>query len=181
MVDLALLQSVSYIAGALGVCVAAVYYVTNLKETMKNRKAAFTNTILSTLSSKEGIRDWYEIMSMQWTDFEDFQRKYDSRVNPENYIKRNYYWNMCDGVAWHLRSGLIDWDTVRKSGKSLRLMWLKFKPIIEEYRRREYGLDSFTDWEYLADRVEEVESVEDKQRRKFMMDDAFRHKETRIA
>ena len=33
MVDLALLQSVSYIAGALGVCVAASYYVMNLRST----------------------------------------------------------------------------------------------------------------------------------------------------
>ena len=38
MVDLALLQSVSYIAGALGVCVAAVYYVMNLRITQKNQE-----------------------------------------------------------------------------------------------------------------------------------------------
>ena len=42
MVDLALLQSVSYIAGALGVCVAAVYYVLNLRETTKNRRISYT-------------------------------------------------------------------------------------------------------------------------------------------
>ena len=38
MVDLALLQSVSYIAGALGVCVAAAYYVMNLRITQKNQE-----------------------------------------------------------------------------------------------------------------------------------------------
>ncbi|MCX6654156.1 MAG: hypothetical protein NTY03_03435 [Candidatus Bathyarchaeota archaeon] len=32
MVDLALLQSVSYIAGAIGVCVAAFYYALNIRE-----------------------------------------------------------------------------------------------------------------------------------------------------
>jgi flagellar biogenesis protein FliO len=45
MVDLALLQSISYMAGALGVCVAAIYYVmklrtkqTNLKTTLETRQ-----------------------------------------------------------------------------------------------------------------------------------------------
>ncbi len=39
MVDLALLQSVSYIAGALGVCVAAFYYVMMLREQRQTRRA----------------------------------------------------------------------------------------------------------------------------------------------
>jgi hypothetical protein len=38
LVDLALLQSVSYIAGALGVCVAAVYYVMNLRISQRNQE-----------------------------------------------------------------------------------------------------------------------------------------------
>jgi hypothetical protein len=39
MVDLALLQSVSYIAGALGVLVAAFYYIITLTQQIQNRKA----------------------------------------------------------------------------------------------------------------------------------------------
>jgi hypothetical protein len=38
LVDLALLQSVSYIAGALGVCVAAAYYVYNMRTNQKTMK-----------------------------------------------------------------------------------------------------------------------------------------------
>jgi hypothetical protein len=38
MVDLALLQSVSYIAGASGVCVAAIFYVLNLRISQKNQE-----------------------------------------------------------------------------------------------------------------------------------------------
>ncbi len=44
MVDLTLLQSVSYIAGALGVCVAAAYYVLNLREVRLNRIASNLTT-----------------------------------------------------------------------------------------------------------------------------------------
>jgi hypothetical protein len=54
--------------------------------------------------AKKGQRDWYEIMSMKWIDF-DFMRKYDSKVNPENFIKSNYYWNMADSIGWQLKVG----------------------------------------------------------------------------
>jgi hypothetical protein len=180
MVDLSLLQSVSYIAGALGVCIAATYYAVNIREQTRNRRVAFTTNLLSTLTSKEGIRDFYELMSMQWTDFDDFKGKYDSRVNPENYVKRMYKWNMFRNVGWQLRTGVVDWDTVRKStGRDMMNMWLKFEPIIEEYRKREYSSDHYADWEYIADRVAEGLSLEEKRKSQYIIDDAFKKENIR--
>jgi hypothetical protein len=175
MVDLAEIQTAYYMVAATGVLVAAYYYVQNIKESARNRKSTFTTNLMSIIYSKDGVRDWYEIMSMQWIDFDDFSRKYDSRVNPENYIKREHYWSYLDAVGWQLRSGFLDWDTVYKTAKGARTMWLKFKPIMDEYRRREYGLDAYVDWEYLANRMEANTSLEDKRIRQFMVDDAFRH------
>jgi hypothetical protein len=185
LVDLSEIQAAYYMVAATGVLVAAVFYILNLRvqqenmrETTKNRKASFTTDLMSNFTTKEGIRDWYELMSMQWVDFDDFSRKYDSRVNPENYIKREHFWSYCDSIGWQLRTGVIDWDTVRKTGRAARSMWLKFKPIIEEYRKREYGLDAFEDFEYLALRMDEVTSLEDKRRRQFMLD-GFRHEDVK--
>jgi hypothetical protein len=48
MVDLALLQSVSYIVGALGVCVAAIYYMMNLQITRRKMKIAGASLIRKT-------------------------------------------------------------------------------------------------------------------------------------
>jgi len=53
LVELALLQSISYMAGALGVFIAAIYYVLNLRETNKNRKIAFTTNFMQQFYSKE--------------------------------------------------------------------------------------------------------------------------------
>jgi hypothetical protein len=65
MVDLALLQSVSYIAGALGVCVAAIFYVLNLRisqrnmrQTLETRKLQFVTSITNQLISEEGQRKY---------------------------------------------------------------------------------------------------------------------------
>jgi len=96
MVDLALLQSVSYIAGALGVCIAATYYVVNLRETTKNRRATFANLILQSFQSEEGAVRWVDILSMKWNDFDDYVKKYDSAVNKENFAKRAAFWATCD-------------------------------------------------------------------------------------
>jgi hypothetical protein len=180
MVDLALLQSISYMAGALGVCIAALSFVLNMRATTKNRKVTFTTNLLSTTASKEGILDFYELMSMRWTDFDDFKRKYDSRVNPENFIKRVHKWNIFRNVGWQLRAGVVDWDTVRKiTGRDMMNMWLKFEPIIKEYRKQEYRSDQYADWEYIAQRMEEDLSLEEKKKSQYVINDAFKNENTR--
>jgi hypothetical protein len=180
MVDLVVLQSLSYTAGAISVVLGVIYYAINLRETTKNRKVAFTTNLLSTSTSKEGMRDYYELLSMQWTDFDDFKRKYDSRINPENFLKRAYMWNIYDHVGWQLKAGVVDFDTVRKSvGRDMMNMWLKFQPIINEYRKKEYSSEDYADWEYIADRMEEVFSLEEREKAHYIIDDAFKHENIR--
>ena len=59
MVDLSLLQSVSYIAGALGVCVAAAYYVMNLRENRKNGRVTLTNNLMMNLIATFIVLTYY--------------------------------------------------------------------------------------------------------------------------
>jgi hypothetical protein len=82
MVDLALLQSVSYIAGAFGVCIAAIFYVLNLrisqrnmKQTLETRKLQFVTNIASQLNSEEGHRRYNELMNMEWLSDEMIRRQ----------------------------------------------------------------------------------------------------------
>jgi DNA relaxase NicK len=87
-VDLALLQSFSYIAGALGVCVAAFYYAFNLRETSRNRKIAYTTSFMQQFYSKEVGRRYIDLNQMSWSNHDEYMKKYDSRVNPENFADR---------------------------------------------------------------------------------------------
>ena len=92
---------------------------------------------------------------MQWTDFDDFKKKYDSSVNPQSYVKRNSILVSYDNLGRQYRSGVIDLDAFGSvSAFALVLTWLKFKPVIEGYRGLEYPKDSFSDFEYLADAFE---------------------------
>ena len=115
MVDLSLLQSVSYIAGALGVCIAAVFYVLNLrisqrnmKQTLETRKLQFVTGITSQLLSEEGQRRYGELLNMEWKDYDDFERKYGSDYNLDNYAKRMNVWKIYNTLGMLVCEKLIE-------------------------------------------------------------------------
>ena len=162
MVDLALLQTVSYIAGAIGVCVAGFYYAMNLRETTRNRRATFANSILHDFMSEEGALRWVDLLSMKWDDFDDYVKKYDSAVNRENFAKRAAFWATCEAIGYQYRTGAIDLETVYNvAGTWIQACWMKFKPIIERYRGWEWSNDAYENWEYLANALEKVSSEKD--------------------
>jgi hypothetical protein len=151
MVDLALLQSISYIAGALGVCIAATFYVVNLRETTRNRNAAFANSVQQNMQNKEWQQRFIEVLNMQWRDFDDFRARYDSSVDVENYAKRHSILISYDILGWQLRRGLIGLDFFSDVwALGIVTCWHKFKPIIEGYRGWQYPKGAFRDFEYLA-------------------------------
>ncbi len=158
MVDSALLQTVSYIAGAIGVCVAGFYYALNLRETTRNRRVALTTSLLQNFISEEGSKRFLELMQMEWKDLDDFDSKYDSSVNLDNYAKRNTVFNTLDVLGYQYRKGMIDvgtlWSICNNGPPSA---WVKFKPIIDANRRRGwYAKNQYENWEYLAHKMAEV-------------------------
>jgi len=154
MVDLALLQTVSYIAAATSVCLAALYYALNLREANRNRRMALTTSLMQSFISEEGAKRFMDLANMQWTDFDDYYRKYDSTVNPENAAKRVAYWNACEVLGYQYREGIIDIGTLNAACTQLiTTIWAKFKPIIEEYRKFDYSKNTYENWEYLANEM----------------------------
>ena len=146
-----MLQPVSWVAAAIGVCVAAFYYVVNLRETMRNRKISFTTNFMQNFYSKENSRRLVDLLRMDWKDFDDFYKKYDSRVNPDNFADRWSFLGMLDVLGYQLKAGLVDIDSLYDLnwGPVLQ-MWVKFKPIIDEYKKSDFGEDTYANFELLA-------------------------------
>jgi hypothetical protein len=154
---------VSWVAAAIGVCVAAFYYALTLRETMRNRKATLANNMLQSFLSEEGALRWVDILSMQWSDFDDYVKKYDSSINRENFAKRITFWNTCEVLGYQVRYGMIDIETVYNVGCNWVVSaWMKFKPIIEQYRKWEWAEDACANFEYLANRLAEIQESRDK-------------------
>ena len=144
-------QTVGVLVTAVSVTVAAIYYIINLRETAKNRRATLTNSIIQPFTTKEFALTWNVFNRMKWDSFDDFQKKYDSRTNPENFALRISFWNLCDSIGYQYRSGLIDIGTIYNvAGIWIADAWFMFGPVIREYRKLDYPKNIYENFEYLA-------------------------------
>jgi hypothetical protein len=152
MVDLVVLQSISYTAGALSVILGVIYYIINMRETNKNRRVTLTNSLMQSFLSEEMSKRHGEIMQAEWEDFDDFYRKYDSTVNLDFYAKRDSFFRTFDIWGFQYMSGYLDIGTLWAiSNEAVPFLWEKYGPIIEEYKARGvYPLHEFEHFEYLA-------------------------------
>ncbi|MCJ7574033.1 hypothetical protein MUO93_07205 [Candidatus Bathyarchaeota archaeon] len=158
MVDVSLLQSLSYVAAAIGVCAAAIYYMmvlratqTNMRLTLETRKLQFINDVNTGLMTEEGLKRYATLLNMEWRDYDDFERKYGSDYNLDNFAMRNSAWNGYDLFGAMLRHGLVDAETLYNSVTTGPFMlWAKFEDVIREQRRRYVGADYLANFEYLA-------------------------------
>jgi hypothetical protein len=104
---------------------------------------------MQSLLSEESWRKWFELLSMEWKDYDDFEKKYGSDFNLDNASKRMNLWYQYDALGNLLRSGLADAETLYNVGSSAATwLWVKFKPIMNEHRIR-YGT-TLSGFEYLA-------------------------------
>jgi hypothetical protein len=67
MVDLAILQSVSYVAGALGVLLTAINYMISTRNAEKARQATLFMGLYRDMSTDEIPRIGQEVGELQWT------------------------------------------------------------------------------------------------------------------
>jgi hypothetical protein len=164
MVDLSLLQSASYIVGALGVGVAAFYYVmtlrvqqTNMVHTLETRRIALIESVTIRTTNEEGMRSWFELLRYEWKDYEDFERKYGSENNPNAAAKRYGTWATYNSIGSMLRKEMVGAEDLYDIGLvSSVFLWEKFGSIIDEIRRRYMGRYYLRDLEYLAGEMNRV-------------------------
>jgi len=158
MVDLALLQSISYMAGALGVCVAAIFYVLNLRISQRNmrltletRRLSLIENIASGITDEEGQNRMIELENYDWTDYADFDKKYGSENNVGAAAKRYALWQDYSKIGMMLRKGFVEVDDLYVLGLwAVPVFWEKYRRIVEETRRRYAGKEYLRHMEYLA-------------------------------
>jgi hypothetical protein len=154
LVDLAEIQVAYYMVAATGVLVAATFYVINLRETRTNIRITLTNNIMQTLYSATRLRQAIEMLHMEWTDYEDFEKKYGTEKNIDSASIRLSLWYNFNTLGELLRRGLVDEDTLYYAlGWNVVTLWQKFESVVIEHRRRYMSKDQWTGFEYLAKRM----------------------------
>jgi len=151
------LQAVSAVATATGVCFAAYYYIKTLKNTQKNmdltletRRIGLLREVMRDISNFEGWKNSIEVMGYQWENYGDFENKYGTGNNQDAASKRYAFWTQWNSVGSMLRKGLVNAEDLYDTGLIFSLwVWPKYQTIIEEMRRRYWGKAYLSDLEYL--------------------------------
>jgi hypothetical protein len=142
MVELASLQAVSYIMGSLGVFVAAVYYISTLRNNQRTqqlqldtRQAQLFMQIYSQSHNDPSFLDALrKVMSLQWSTFEEYRNllKHDENARATQRVGSFY-----EGLGVLVKENFVDIRLVALLMTIMtRTWWEKYKPIIEEGRRQ---------------------------------------------
>ena len=158
MVDLVLIETVSYIIGALGVFVAAVFYVLNLrisqrnmKHTLETRQAQLYAQIYEGFKSKEMQDADFELMHLELKTAADWHRLLEDKAK---YSAWNMWSCFYEGIGVMVRQNLIDikWVAELFSGP-LIWFWERYEPIVMSMRDEMNYARANSELEYLYDRV----------------------------
>jgi len=152
------LSTIRDLVAIFGVIAGFSYYVLTVRATKKNqqmqletRRTQLSTSITEKMGSKDFLRDFIELSILEWIDVDDFLKKYDHRVNTESYAQRWRVWMEYENLGYLLREGLIDREILFNAVSiGSILIWGRYKPVIDYYRKRELGPRFMENFEYLA-------------------------------
>ena len=143
-----MIESIGFILTGLGLTASIVYYANVLNNANKTRElqlraqeqAEETRQIQFLIEFNQQkietmATDFNEIMKAEWTDFDDWYKKYSTVNNPDNYAKRVRLWEAYHINGLLIRDGVIDIETyIDYLGDTPILMWEKYQDIIKKLR-----------------------------------------------
>src|SRR4030066_1860746 len=158
------LSTIRDLVAIFGVIAGFSYYVLTVRANQRNQQMQIEARRLDIfmrwhieLTKPELMKNITELLTLEWEDFDDFQKKHDHTVNPEGASKRFSIWYYWGGLGYLLAQKMIDSDTVYDMvGNAPLAMWIKYKPIIEAYRIRDGRPENWRWFEYLANEIEKT-------------------------
>ena len=155
MIELSNLQAIREVVTIVGVIAGLSYYILVVRSNNKARQIQIISQI-SDFTSEEWQKKGIQLLELEWSDYDDFERKYGSDVNPDNFGMRYEAWTRFNQLGFMLHNKTLDIESLRSifGGAAGPLwQWHKFESIILEQRRRYNLPELFMWWEYLANEV----------------------------
>ena len=159
MVDI---QTISIAIASAGVFVAAVYYVFQIRHQVRMRKTDLVMKLYSTFTSKEFTDAEQDVLALQFTDFEDFRKKYGPRFSQEiretsksTTVVLGFYELVGTLLYRKLIELVLVYDVFGSS--NVKDMFEKVKPLILGLRSERNNPLEFTGFEYLCNEIKRKE------------------------
>jgi hypothetical protein len=167
MVDLVVLQSVSYIAVAIGVVLAALNYVVTSRredrrseQTLETRQADILHRHAQINASKDFMDAWADVVTQQnFRTYEEWEEKYSPLRNPpdaySHLVMVVQYYEILGGL---LREKLVTMDMIRSIWQPIHLIlvWDRVEPVIKGWRERYHDDSMYGNFEWLFNRFMEL-------------------------
>ena len=130
------IASISAVVAAAGVIIGIVFAILQLRDLVKTRQTDLVIRLYSAFGSDELQRAGLTAVHIEYEDFKGFVEKYGApnsdRPVPLAISKGSIFF---EGVGILLHRKLIDVDMVSSVfGYSIRVLWEKIRPLIEEAR-----------------------------------------------
>lgn len=134
MVDI---QTLTTMFGGIGVGVAAIYYMMNLR--MTRRKHIIDNTILygNLLDNKELVKQWHQVLfEQQFSSYDEWAEKY--RSDPETFSNLYATQGLMAMLGMCLEEGIVDKEVLFKRGFNIwaNVIYPRLWPWIRDMRTR---------------------------------------------
>jgi hypothetical protein len=135
----------------IGIIVSILYYTSVLRNTNRNREIQIFTEIFKVISTEENQRTWAELLNAEFTDYDDYMKKYDSGINPGHYGKRGSIWWNYNAIGFLLKKGHISIDLVYDlMATQAVLIWNKWGDMILKVRENQEMPRYFTGFEHLV-------------------------------
>jgi len=158
MVDV---QTISIGIASVGVFLAAIYYIFQLRYNMKAREMEICRLNTLDYASEQGMRRYATVMSMEWKDYEDFWKKY-GPSNPEMFGKWTSQFLTWETLGTLVRNRVVRAERLYDLGAYGAIQgWEKFKDIIQNRRDVAWGQDYMSNAEFFTQEMLRVKTKRD--------------------
>ena len=130
------LSTIRDLVAIFGVIAGFSYYVLTVRNANRTRKIQLMMDIRDRMLDRDYLLDSVEVMELEWEDFDDFRKKYDSTVNPDSFSRRWQVWQGFESIGFMLHQGIIDIETIYSmiGPTSILQHWQKFESIFKEQK-----------------------------------------------
>ena len=121
---------------------------------LETRQAQLYTQIVQELFNENYMKKSIHLLKMEWSDYDDFERKYGSDNNEDAYAERYSFWYFMNNIEFLVHEDLISIKSANAIVSQFAVWnWVKFKDVILT-QRKVYDMPDFMVWfEYLADEL----------------------------
>ena len=154
MVDI---STLSIVIASVGVTVAAIYYVLQLRHQNRIRQTDTLMRLYSTWGGEDLQKAAWTVLELKFKDYDDYVKKYGTSGTPTNVAIFRVAW-FFNGIGILLQSKLADIKLVDKLfGYMVIWLWEIMKPIVEG-ERKQFNQPKSLEWfEYLYNEMKKRE------------------------